>query len=155
MMRLRAMLGLRPLTLQVDPEPAPQAPAGPQQRIQNGDFSLLGTLWDVLNGGWTITLGIATNIGVGLSMGMSQTFGTPFTSANATLRIDVDANVLQLSTLHAEIDTTGGTIVAYNNNPPAGLVTVNNIVISNPATALRLYVTGSPGIVIDSVSLIA
>lgn len=155
MMRLRAMLGLRPLTLLVDPESAPQAPVGPQQRIQNGDFSLLGTLWDVLNGGWAITLGIATNLGVGLSMGMQQTFGTPFTSTDATLQIDVDANLLQLSTIHAEIVTNAGTIVAYNDNPPAGMVTVDNIVISSPATALRLYVTGSPGVVIDSVSLIA
>jgi hypothetical protein len=131
------------------------APSGPVERITNGDFSLLGTLWDILSGGWTIALGLATNVGVGLSAGMSQTFGQPFTSADATLQIDVDANLLNLSTLHAEIVTTGGTIVAYNDNPSAGLVTVNNIVISNPATALRLYVTGSPGIVIDSVSLIA
>lgn len=130
-------------------------PPGPVERIENGDFSLLGTLWDILNGGWAITLGIATNLGVGVSSGLQQTFGSPFTSADATLKIGVDANLLTLSTIHAEILTTGGTVVAYNDNPPAGLVTVNNIVISNPATALRIYVTGSPGCVIDSVSLIA
>lgn len=154
MMRLRGMMGRIAECCRLDMWGTP-APSGPVERISNGDFSLLGTLWDILNGGWAITLGIATNLGVGISSGLSQTFGSPFTSPNATLKIDVNANLLTLSTIHAEILTSGGTIVAYNNNPAPGLVTVNNIVISNPATALRVYVTGSPGCVIDSVSLIA
>lgn len=155
MMRPRMMMERIAQCLRLDMTGAAAPPPGPVERIDNGSFSLLGTLWDILSGGWAITLGLATNLGVGLSAGMQQTFGTPFTSANATLKIDVGLNALQLSQLHAEIVCQVGTVVAYNNNPSAGMITVNNIVITSPATALRLYVTGVPGITIKSVSLIA
>lgn len=128
---------------------------GPIQRILNGDFSLVGAVWDVLSGGWTVATGLATNLVTGASASLQQTFAAPFTSPAATLEIGVTANVLGLSTVNAELVTNAGSVLAYSGNPSPGTVTVPGIVITSPATALRVYVTGTPGAVINSVSLIA
>lgn len=140
--------------VRLDMPKSPASPPGPRQQIRNGDFSLLGTLWDILSGGWAITLGLATNLGLGLSAGMSQTFAQPWTGT-ATLEFGVGLNALNLSVLHIEIVCQSGTVVAYNDNPGPGNYTVSGIVISSPAQSIRVYATGVPGITLTYISVMA
>lgn len=130
--------------------------AEPTERVQNGDF-LSATGWDTAGVAWTISLGTALNNTAGQFL--TNTLTSPILagqSVTATVVVTDNPNaVTWMISMYNTITLASQNILSEGGGSPGTYTNGVEVVALADYDAIRIRAIADPGLLLDSVSVLA